>query len=109
MQSVQNPDAETVVVTLQHTYSPILWYLAGQTWIVPKHTFAQVSDPTLFPNDPPVSSGPFTLKSFTPQLLVFTKNPNFREADKVQVSELRALAFKSNTSDELALDQGQLD
>src|SRR5438874_2993567 len=39
LKSVEAPDANTVVVTLLAPSSPILWYLGGQTWIVPKHKF----------------------------------------------------------------------
>lgn len=34
LQDVQAPDNSTVVVHLQKAYAPLLWYLAGQTWIV---------------------------------------------------------------------------
>src|SRR5262249_48057479 len=34
LQDVQAPDSSTVVVTLEKAYTPLLWYLAGQTWIV---------------------------------------------------------------------------
>src|SRR5579872_319039 len=33
IKSVSAPDANTVLVTLNKPFTPILWYLAGQTWI----------------------------------------------------------------------------
>src|SRR5258708_4004296 len=42
IQQVQNPDSSTVVVTLKQPYTPVLCYLAGQTYIVSKHEYANV-------------------------------------------------------------------
>src|SRR5258708_840035 len=54
IQQVQNPDSSTVVVTLKQPYTPVLWYLAGQTYIVSKHEYANVGDPTKFADDHPI-------------------------------------------------------
>ncbi len=48
LQDVQAPDSSTVVVTLKQAYTPVLWYLAGQTWIVSQHKYSSVGDPTKF-------------------------------------------------------------
>jgi len=77
LQGVQAPDSSTVVVTLKQAYTPVLWYLAGQTWIVSQHEYASVGDPTKFADDNPIGTGPFLLKSFAPQLIDLKKNPNY--------------------------------
>jgi len=46
-----------------HTYFLDRW---GACWPLPKHVFEKVSDPASFAFNPPVSSGPYTLKSFDP-------------------------------------------
>jgi len=109
LQSVQAPDSSTVVVTLQKAYAPLLWYLAGQTWIVSKHEYASVGDPTKFADDNPVGTGPFLLKSFSPQLIDLKKNPNYWQPGKPVISEVRYPAFDSNTSAELLLARGDVD
>ena len=107
--NVSAPDDHTVVVNLKTAYTPILWGLGGQTWIVPQHIFSSVGDPTKFANPNPVGTGPFTLKSFTPQLIDLVKNPNYWQPGKPTVSEVRYPAFNSNTSAELLLSQGSVD
>src|SRR5258708_37463534 len=42
--SVTAPDAHTVTVTLKRPWVPILWYLGGQTYIVPQHLWSSVSN-----------------------------------------------------------------
>ncbi|MEO6892492.1 MAG: ABC transporter substrate-binding protein [Ktedonobacteraceae bacterium] len=106
---VQNPDKSTVVVTLKQPYSPILWYLAGQTYIVSKHEYANVGDPSKFADDNPIGTGPFMLKSFAPQLVDLKKNPNYWQPGKPAVSEIRYPSSKDNTTAELQLMRGTVD
>ena len=107
--SVTAPDPSTVVVKLNAPFTPLLWYLGGQTYILPKHIWANVGDGSKYADPNPVGTGPYVLKAFTPQLVTLTKNPSFWQADKVNVQEVRYPAFDSNTSAELAMDQGTVD
>jgi peptide/nickel transport system substrate-binding protein len=109
IKNVTAPDANTVVVTFKQAYTPILWYLGGQTWIVSKHAWSSVSNPVQYTDAKPVGTGPFMLKSFSPQLLDYVKNPKYWQPGKPQVTELRYPAYDSNTTVELQLDQGKLD
>lgn len=109
IKDVSTPDSSTVVVNLKQPNSPILWYLAGQTWIVAKHVYSSVGDPTKYIDSKPVGTGPYTLKSFSPQLIDLTKNPNYWQPGKPAVSELRYPSFNSNTSAELLLKHGDVD
>jgi peptide/nickel transport system substrate-binding protein len=108
--SVTAPDPQTVVVTLNSAFDPILWYLAGQTWIIPQHIWQSVTgDPSQYTDANPIGTGPFVFKSFTPQLVVLTKNPHFWQPGKPLVQELRYPAFDSNNSAELVMDQENVD
>ncbi len=107
--SVSSPDANTVVVQLKQAYSPILWYLGNQLYIVPKHIWQSVGDPGKYSDAQPVGTGPFVLSSFTPQLIDFKKNPNYWQAGLPKVGELRYPSYNSNASLELDMDRGNLD
>ncbi|HET9920498.1 MAG TPA: ABC transporter substrate-binding protein [Ktedonobacteraceae bacterium] len=107
--TVSAPDANSVLVTLKKPYSPILWYLGGQTYIVPQHLWSNVGDPTKYANANPVGTGPFVLKSFTPQLIDLGKNPHYWQPGKPAVSEIRYPSFNSNTSAELLLARNGVD
>lgn len=108
IQDVAMPDANTVKITFQKPVSTALW-LFGQTFIVPKHIWSTISDPVKYTNDKPVGTGPFTLKSFSPALYVFAKNPRFWQPGKPEIDELRFPAVTDNASANLMLSKGQLD
>lgn len=107
--SVTAPDPSTVIVKLNAPFTPLLWYLGGQTYILPKHIWSTVGDGSKYADPNPIGTGPYVLKSFTPQLVVLSKNPNFWQPGKPLVQEVRYPAFDSNTSAELAMDQGTVD
>ena len=109
IKSVSAPDASTVLVTLNKPFTPILWYLAGQTWILPHHHYANVGDASQYADPNPIGTGPYLLKSFTPQIYSLVKNPNYWQQGKPVVNEITFPAFDSNTSSELALDSGQIE
>ncbi len=109
LKSVSAPDANTVLVTLNQPFTPILWYLAGQTWILPQHHYSNVGDASQFADPNPIGTGPYLLKSFTPQIYSLVKNPNYWQPGKPVVNEITFPAFDSNTSSELALDSGQIE
>ena len=108
IKSVSAPDASTVQVTLNKPFTPLLWYLAGQTYILPKHHYSNVGDASQYADPNPIGTGPYILKSFTPQIYILDKNPNYWQSGKPEVNELTFPAFDSNTSAELALNSGQI-
>ena len=58
--------------------------------IVPEHVWSKVEDPTTFTNaEDPVGTGPMTVKSMNPQQLVVERNPDYWQADKIKVQEIR--------------------
>lgn len=107
--SVTSPDPQTAVVKLTSPDSSILWLIGGQTWIVPEHIWSKVGDPSKYTDDKPVGTGPFVFKSFTPQLIDLTKNPQYWQAGKPVVPEIRYPAFNGNTTAEPAMNSGQTD
>lgn len=107
--SVDAPDAHTIVIKFNAPAVPELWYIGGQTYIVPQHIWKDVKDPTTETNPHPVGTGPFTLGSFNAQVYTLKKNPNFWQPGKPYVDALRYPAFDSNTSADLLLSQGSVD
>jgi len=96
---VTAPDANTVTVTFTKAYTPVVWYLGGQVWILPKHLWSSVGDPTKYANTTPVGTGPFKLKSngFSPQLIDYVKNTDYWQPGKPEISEIKYPSFTSNT------------
>lgn len=109
IQQATASDPETVIVSLTSPNSSILWFLAGQTWIVPQHIWSSVGDPSKYTDKQPVGTGPYILKSFTSQLIVYDKNPSYWQPGKPIVPELRYPAYNGNTTAELAMNTDQTD
>lgn len=110
VKDVSAPDASTVVVTLNKPFNPIVWILGGQVFILSKHTWSGVKgDPSQFADPNPVGTGPYIVKSFTPQLVDLVKNPKFWQPGKPQVDEVKIPAYSSNDSAQLALQKGEID
>ncbi len=110
IKDVVAPDTSTVTVTLVKPFNPILWFLGGQTYILAQHTWSKVKgDPSQYADPNPVGTGPYVLKSFTPQLVVLSKNSNYWQPGLPKVATLKIPAYNSNTSAELALESGQID
>lgn len=79
----------------------------GQTMIVPKHIWEKVEDPTTHANKEPVGSGPYTLKSFTPQTTTLTLRTDGGYWQGLpQVKELRYTSYLDNNAQTTALADG---
>ncbi len=110
VKDVSAPDASTVKVTLSKPFNPIVWILGGQVFMLPKHTWSGVKgDPSQYADPNPVGTGPYIVKSFTPQLVDLVKNPKFWQPGKAQVDEVKIPAYSSNDSAQLSLQKGQID
>ena len=75
--------------------------------IVPKHIWETISDPTTDINKNPVGSGPYTLKSFTPQTTTLSVRTGGYWQDLPQVKELRYTSYTDNNAQTTALANGE--
>ena len=106
--TITAPDDATVVFTFTKPGFTQLYAIAGLTPIVSEHVWSQAGDPTKFLDPKPVGTGPFVYTSYNPQLLVLTRNPNYWQAGKPQVQELRYYGLTFETAG-IQLLSGQLD
>ena len=86
-----------------------LWYVAGQTWIVPEHNWKSISDPATYTDPRPVGTGPFTLDKFSPQNFTLKKNEHYWQQGKPEVGGIRFIALSNNAAALSALQSGQVD
>ena len=110
IKSVAAPDSSTVVFTLVHPDSTALFRIGDQVFIVPQHIWANISgDPAKFANDKnPVGTGPYLLKSWSPDLITYTINPNYW-GTKPKVQTIQVPSIKDNTTAITDMIQGKLD
>lgn len=79
-----------------------------QTFVVPKHIWEKVENPETWPNRTPVGSGPYKLKTFTPQTTTLTATPTYWKG-KTKVKELRYTAYNDNSAATTALASGKVE
>jgi peptide/nickel transport system substrate-binding protein len=77
--------------------------------ILPQSVWGSQSNPTTFTDPKPVGTGPYVLKTFTPQGFTLTKNSSYWQASMVKVSSVYFPVYTSNTSALSALYSGSID
>lgn len=101
-------DNQTVRIKLSTVNTLILYNIFG-VYIVPKHIWEKVEDPSKFTNENPIGTGAFLLDNFSSQVVTLKKNPNYWNASKLKVERIRIPAFSGNESAQLAVANGELD
>jgi peptide/nickel transport system substrate-binding protein len=81
----------------------------GHTPIVPEHIWSTIDDPAKTINPNPVGTGPYKLKSFSSQSYVLEKNPNYWQAGKPQIQNVRYISLATADAASAALTAGQVD
>ena len=81
-----------------------------QKMIVPEHIWSKIEDPATYVYENPVVTGPFSeVNTFTPEMVVLGRNPNYWQADKLHVDEMRVPQFNGNDGALALLQSGQVD
>ena len=86
LESVET-DGNTVILHLIGDDAPALTIL-GQTMIVPEHLWKDVKDPGTYRNENPVGTGPFVLGNYNDQQYSVDKNPDYWQADKIEIEHI---------------------
>ena len=77
--------------------------------IVPKSVWATAGNPTTFTDPKPVGTGPYVLKTFTPQGFTLTKNASYWQASMAKIQNVYFPVYTSNTGALSALYSGAID
>jgi|SRR5579875_876492 len=79
----------------------------GSTYIVPEHIWKSVN-PVKFTDPNPVGTGPYVVKSFSPEDLLLAKNPHYWQPGEPKIAELNYPAWDTADSSNRALADGQV-
>jgi peptide/nickel transport system substrate-binding protein len=105
-QSVKAEGPYKVVFTFTEADYPQLVDI-GTTYIVPEHIWKSVN-PLKFTDADPVATGPYVVKSFSPEDLVLAKNPHYWQPGEPKIAELNYPAWDTADSSNRALSDGQV-
>ncbi len=96
-----------VIFSFKHPAVPFFYYIADQNFILPQHIWSKIKNPVTYNDSKPVGSGPFLMKSCSPQDITYVRNPNYWQKGKPYISEVRYPAFLDNQPGNLFLAQGK--
>jgi peptide/nickel transport system substrate-binding protein len=98
-------DGDKVTVTFSKPQFVNQADILTQTPMVPEHQWSKMSDPATDAVKDPVGSGPYKLKTFTPQTVTLTRRDTYWQ-DQPQVKELRYTSYNDNNAQTTALANG---
>ncbi len=98
----------TVTVNFPTSQYNNLQLIAGVP-ILPKAIWSTAGNPASYVVKQPVGTGPYKLKSFTPQGFTLTKNPDYWQLSNVKIQNVYFPDYTGNTAALDALFAGQID
>jgi peptide/nickel transport system substrate-binding protein len=108
--SIKGKGSYTVIIKLKTPDSQFIAANLNGQFVVPKHIWSKVADPSTFTNDHPVGSGPFTVISrFTTQDYVLSRNPHYWQAGLPKIKCLEYVQASSNDAALALIQSGQVD
>jgi peptide/nickel transport system substrate-binding protein len=91
------------------TPAVLLFSKIAKVEIVPKHIWSGAGDPVRFTNNDAIGTGPYKVKTFNARQMVLERDPNYWQADKVKIKELRFTHSPEGQVDQLRLERGEYD
>lgn len=106
--SASAPSATQAVIHFTESSYSQLYNIVG-TLIVPEAQWSKVSNPATYENSHPIGTGPYVLKTFTPQVVTVTKNTHYWQHGLPVIGEVQAVQEDTTASTEAALETGTVD
>lgn len=103
--SVQAEGPYGVKMTFPSPEYTELFYI-GTEYIIPKHIWASIKNPTKYLNANPVGTGPYLLSSLTGSGAVYTPNPNYWMKGLPCIAKISEPAYFNNTPADQAMENG---
>ena len=99
-----------VAINLKTPDSQFIAANLNVVFVLPKHIWSKVANPSTYTNSRPVGSGPFTqITRFTSQSYVFGKNPRYWKKGAPKIPCIEYVQASSNDAALLLIQSGQVD
>lgn len=97
-----------VVLNFPHAANAQFYYIAGATYMVPRHLWSSVKNPSRYLNLHPVGTGPFVLTKWSTQGLRLARNRHYWQKGEPKIDGINYPSYTSNSSADTALERGQI-
>jgi peptide/nickel transport system substrate-binding protein len=101
------PNATTAVINFTSAQYAAFYNIAN-TPMVPEAVWSAIPNPSTYTDPTPIGTGPYVFDTFSSGGVLLKKNPNYWQPGKPQVGYLDFPAYDSNTTANLALENGSL-
>jgi peptide/nickel transport system substrate-binding protein len=105
--SASAPNATTAVINFTAPQYAAFYNIAN-TPMVPESVWSAVPDPGTYTDPTPIGTGPYVFDTFSSGGVLLKKNPNYWQPGKPKIGYLDFPAYDSNTTANLALENGSL-
>jgi len=102
-------DDQTAVLTFSEPSYTSEAFILGNTPIIAQHQWEGLGDPAKTTNEDPVGTGPYKVKSFASTSYELTKNDQYWQSGKPEVTNLRYISLATADAASAALTAGQVD
>ena len=79
------------------------------TSVVPESIWSKIANPVTYEDSDPIGTGPYVVKTFSPEVITVTRNPYYWQPKLAKFPEVQAVQEDSNASIEASLETGALD
>jgi peptide/nickel transport system substrate-binding protein len=107
IKNATSPNATTAVINFK-TAQYADFYNIANTPMVAQKVWSGISDPGTYTDPTPIGTGPYVFDTFSSGGVLLKKNPNYWQPGKPKVEYLDFPAYDSNTTANLALENGSL-
>ena len=99
--------SQVVVNFTGASYSDLQGILS--TPVVPASVWSKVANPVTYEDSDPIGTGPYVLKTYSPEVITVSRNPHYWQPKLAKFPEVQAVQEDTNASIEASLDAGTLD
>lgn len=99
----------TVVMTFDHPSYSTFYYIAGLSYMVPKHIWSKVGNPTTYSDPHPVGTGPYLLKYFHSSGFLMVRNPHYWMKGEPKIYGISYPTWASESAFTAAMGAGKVD
>lgn len=110
LESIETPDAQTVVFKLKHPYDPLMKFIGSEAAIIPKHLYENTDILRNPYNQRPVGTGPFLFKEWKKgSHIILERNPAYFKKGKPYVDRIIVKIAPDSASRILAFEAKEID
>ena len=108
--SIETPDAYTVVFKLKHPYDPLMKFMGNEAFIIPKHLYENTDILKNPYNQKPVGTGPFIFKEWKKgSHIAMERNPAYFKSGKPYLDRIVVKIVPDASSRMIAFEAGEID